>query len=297
MASHVKILKDKGLIQPPKWLPNNIIFEGMTGSIAYNVSNDSSDIDLIGFCMPPKEVLFPHLAGEISGFGTQSPRFEQFQQHHIVSPEKTRTYDITIYNIVKFFQLAMENNPNMVDAVFLPRRCILYSNEIYEIMRENRKLFLHKGCWHKFRGYAYSQIHKMKTGANKANPVRQESIEKFGYDVKFGYHVVRLVLECEQILVEHDLDIERNSEILKSIRRGEWTLLQLEDWFAKKEKSLEEVYHSSTLQYVPDEAAIKSVLMECLEAWYGDNLFQSQVIAIPQDNLLDEMLKLLEKYK
>ena len=107
MASHVKILKDKGLIQPPKWLPNNIIFEGMTGSIAYNVSNDSSDIDLIGFCMPPKEVLFPHLAGEIRGFGTQSPRFEQFQQHHIVSPEKTRTYDITIYNIVKFFQLAM----------------------------------------------------------------------------------------------------------------------------------------------------------------------------------------------
>jgi len=297
MASHVKILKDKGLIQPPKWLPNNIIFEGMTGSIAYNVSNDSSDIDLIGFCMPPKEVLFPHLAGEISGFGTQSPRFEQYQQHHIVSSEKTKTYDITIYNIVKFFQLAMENNPNMVDAVFLPRRCILYSNEIYEIMRENRKLFLHKGCWHKFRGYAYSQIHKMKTGANKANPKRQESIEKFGYDVKFGYHVVRLVLECEQILVEHDLDIERNSDILKSIRRGEWALPQLEEWFAKKEKSLEEVYHSSTLQYVPDEAAIKSVLMECLKSWYGDNLFQSQVIAIPQDNLLNEMLKLLEKYK
>ncbi len=294
MASHVKILKDKGLIQPPKWLPNNIIFEGMTGSIAYNVSNDSSDIDLIGFCMPPKEVLFPHLAGEISGFGTQSPRFEQFQQHHIVSPEKTRTYDITIYNIVKFFQLAMENNPNMVDAVFLPRRCILYSNQIYEIVRENRKLFLHKGCWHKFRGYAYSQIHKVKIGTNKANPVRQESIEKFGYDVKFGYHVVRLILECEQILVEHDLDIERNSDILKSIRRGEWALPQLEEWFAKKEKSLEEVYHSSTLQYVPDEAAIKSVLMECLKSWYGDNLFQSQ---IPQDNLVNEMLKLLEKYK
>lgn len=297
MASHVKILKDKGLIQPPKWLPNNIIFEGMTGSIAYNVSNDSSDIDLIGFCMPPKEVLFPHLAGEISGFGTQSPRFEQFQQHHIVSPEKTRTYDITIYNIVKFFQLAMENNPNMVDAVFLPRRCILYSNEIYEIMRDNRKLFLHKGCWHKFRGYAYSQIHKMKTGVNKANPKRQESIDKFGYDVKFGYHVVRLVLECEQILVEHDLDIERNSEILKSIRRGEWSLSQLEDWFAKKEKSLEEVYHSSTLRYVPDEAAIKNILLECLEAWYGDTLFQGQVIAVPQDNLLNEMLKLLEKYR
>lgn len=68
---------------------------------------------------------------------------------------------------------------------------------------------------------------------------------------------------------------------------------QLEDWFAKKEKSLED---SSDLQYTPDEVAIKQVLVNCLEEWYG-NLFQHQVIAVPQDNLVNEMLKLLEKYK
>lgn len=64
-------------------------------------------------------------------------------------------------------------------------------------------------------------------------------------------------------------------------------------WFAKKEKSLED---SSDLQYTPDEVAIKQVLVNCLEEWYG-NLFQHQVIAVPQDNLVNEMLKLLEKYK
>lgn len=267
MTSHVKILKDKGLIQPPKWLPDNIIFEGMTGSIAYNVSNDSSDMDIIGFCMPPKTILFPHLAGEITGFGTQLARFEQYQQHHIKYNQKE--YDITIYNIVKYFQLAMENNPNMVDSLFLPRRCILYSNSIYEIIRENRKLFLHKGCWHKFRGYAYSQLHKLKTGVNTSNPKRQESIDKFGFDVKFAYHIVRLLLECEQILTEQDLDLERNAELLKAIRRGEWTLENIEDWFSTKEKVLEEIYNRSDLRYTADESAIKEILMNCLEEWYG----------------------------
>jgi hypothetical protein len=56
----------------------------------------------------------------------------------------------------------MENNPNMFDVMFLPRRCVLHSTPIYEHVRENRKLFLHKGSWHKFRGYAYSSLSKAK---------------------------------------------------------------------------------------------------------------------------------------
>ena len=159
MPSYIKLLKDKNLILPPKWLPDNVLFEGMTGSIAYGVTNDSSDMDIIGFCMPPKDTIFPHLRGEIPGFGKPGERFEQFQQHHI--KRNIKTYDITIYSIIKFFQLTMENNPNMVDALFLPRRCVLHSSLIYEKVRENRNIFLHKGCWHKFINYSFSQLSKL----------------------------------------------------------------------------------------------------------------------------------------
>jgi hypothetical protein len=61
----------------------------------------------------------------------------------------------------------MENNPNMVDALFLPRRCVLHSTPIYEHVRENRTMFLHKGSWHKFRGYAYSQLSKIRQQQNE----------------------------------------------------------------------------------------------------------------------------------
>lgn len=72
-----------GKLHPPKWMENNIMFEGLTGSVAYGCSNDTSDMDVIGFCIPPKDVIFPHLRGEIPGFGTPGERFEQFQEHGV----------------------------------------------------------------------------------------------------------------------------------------------------------------------------------------------------------------------
>jgi predicted nucleotidyltransferase len=269
------------------------MFEGLTGSVAYGVSNDTSDMDIIGFCIPPKEYIFPHLSGNIHGFGTLPPSFEQFQQHHI--KHNAKEYDITIYSIIKFFQLVMENNPNMVDALFLPRRCVLHSTPIYEHVRENRTMFLHKGSWHKFRGYAYSQLSKIKSKSNASNPKRQASIDEFGYDVKFAYHVCRLLLEVEQIMSEGDLNLECNSDILKSIRRGEWSLEKLDQWFDNKEKALELMYSTSTLQHKPNEQKIKGLLMECLEMHYGS---LSAVIHVEpsMSNLLSDMQVLLDKY-
>lgn len=291
MSSYIKMLEHH--INPPKWLPDNMMFEGVTGSVAYGVSTDTSDMDIIGFCIPPKEQLFPHLAGHISGFGTPPERFDLFQCHHI--KHNNKEYDIAIYSIVKFFQLIMENNPNMVDALFLPRNCVLHSTQIYEYLRSSRHMFLHKGCWPKFRGYAYSQLSKIRTKANSSNPARQESIQLHGYDVKFAYHIVRLLLEVEQILTEQNLDLQRHSSILKSIRSGEWPLTRLEEWFDHKEKVLELTYSNSTLQAMPNEKKIKALLFECLEMHYGslDAVIQ---VAPEMGNMVNELQLLIDKY-
>ncbi len=102
-------LANKDLIHPPPWLPDNIMLEGLTGSFAYGCEDPKkADRDIVGIVIPPKTVIFPHLAGYIQGFGTQPPKFDQFQAHGIEAKDERKTYDITIYNIVKFFQLAAE---------------------------------------------------------------------------------------------------------------------------------------------------------------------------------------------
>lgn len=292
----IQELQKQGLISPPSWLAENVMYLTIMGSTAYGVSTDESDFDVYGFCIPRKDLVFPHLSGEIPGFGTQVKRFEQYQQHHIWAKDelggKGRNYDITVYSIVKFFQLVMENNPNIVDALFTPARCVLTRTPIWEMVRQNRQMFLHKGCFHKFRGYAYSQLHKAKTKNPEGK--RKALVEEFGHDVKFAYHVVRLSLECEQILEEETLDLERNREILKSIRRGEWSLEQIEDWFAQKEKHLDDLYHSSTLPHSPDETAIKQLLLDCLEMHYG-SLGNTIVMPDRYEKAIREIKKIVER--
>lgn len=280
----------------PKWLPHNVHYLTIMGSLAYGVSEDSSDLDIYGFCMQPIDMIFPHLIGEIPGFGPKPPSFEQWQQHHLKkSPDHPRTYDFSVYSIVKFFALCAENNPNMIDALFTPRTCVLHATEIANRVRESRKLFLHKGCVHKFRGYAYAQMHKIRTKTNPENEKRKANVEEFGYDLKFAYHVVRLVNECIQVLRTGDLDLQKDNEILKSIRRGEWTLEQLEEWFALQEPILSEEASISKLPNAPDMNFLRSLLMECIESHYG-SISKSVAITGKEGALLDDLKALVEKH-
>lgn len=319
MSSIFDNLVNKQLISDyPSHMKNNVHYECIMGSVAYGVSNDTSDIDVYGFCMPPKHILFPYSSDNIIGFGKKPEVFEQFQKHHIMDKGTGKEYDIAIYNIIKFFQLCMENNPNMIDCLFVPTRCVLHSTAIGNHVKDNRKLFLSKRVWHKFKGYAYSQLHKMKNKiANEwvelcnvhewdlyisredaiqyikendqlntafyhrtlqliskldqggKRTKRLPSIQKNGYDVKFAYHVVRLLDECQMILEEGDLDLTRSREHLKAIRKGEVSIDSVIDYFDQKLITLEDLYAKSDLPYSPDEDVIKQILFECIEDHYG----------------------------
>jgi len=326
----------------PSHMKNNIHYEVIMGSTAYGVSDDSSDIDIYGFCMPPKHILFPYQKNHIVGFGKKPENFEQFQKHHIIDKGCGKEYDVSIYNIVKFFNLCMENNPNMVDALFVPNRCVLHSTQIGEYVRENRKMFLSKRVWHKFKGYAFSQLHKMnnkylrefvrlcddyyipydlpltdtidlmtkknitndkihrmsilikKIESNGNRSKRIDVIIKYGYDTKFAYHVVRLIDECHQILEEGDLDLTRSRNHLKAIRRGEWDVSKVEEYFEAKLKIIEGIYDRSTLRYSPDEDSIRNLLLECIEMHYGtvENYGNEDRVCLLLSNVQDSLSKI-----
>lgn len=291
----LKKLTKRELAHPPSWLPDNTHYLTLMGSEAYAVSSNDSDIDIYGFCMPPKDLVFPHLAGDIPGFGTQKKRFEQYQEVHIKDPNNKKEYDFSVYSIVKYFDLAMGCNPNMLDSLFVPNRCIMHRTVIADHVRDNRKLFLSKKAYHTHKGYSYSQIAKIKCKKNAANPKRAADIEKYGYSTKMGYHVVRLLLQCEQILEEGDLDLERNKEQLKHIRNGEWPFEKIEEFFERYERRLQDLYETSTLPHKPREEEIKELLLNCLEQHYG-SLDKAVKRQSRHDLLLTELQNLVEKY-
>jgi predicted nucleotidyltransferase len=293
MSSVILKLSEKEVIKPPTWLPHAVSYETMMGSIAYGVNTDTSDTDIYGFAIPPAELIFPHLNGEIRGFGKQTAPFEQYQSHHNKHDEKS--YDISIFSIIKYMNLCMEANPNMIDSLFTPLYCVLHATTIGNLVRENRRLFLSKLCWSKFKGYAYSQLHKIKEKTPTPGSKRFENVEKHGYDVKYAYHLFRLLDEVEQIMVFQDLDLTRDRERLKAIRRGEYSEESIYSVFAETEKRLERVFSESKLPEIPDEARIKELLLKCLEHHYGklDNMV---VLPSAGKMALNEIRAVLEKY-
>lgn len=287
----------------PKWLDTSIHYATIMGSQAYSCHNEvgvktprGSDMDIYGFCVPPKEMIFPHLSGNIRGFGKEPPNFEQFQQHHIENKGDRKEYDVAIFGIVKYFQLLMENNPNMIDSIFTPESCVLHMTDMGKMVKDGRHLFLSKIVKTKMGAYAYSQLRKLSANVHASGESRKESIATYGYDLKKSYHTIRLVLQAEQILTEHDLDLGRNAEILKDIRAGNWTLEEVQDYFSQKEKILDELYHTSTLQLRPNEDAIKQLLINCLEHHYGSLSKAELIVPNKEQLLIADLRTLLNKY-
>lgn len=268
----------KAGVELPSFLPSNTLVLTYMGSRAYNAHSADSDYDTYGVCFPT--------LNNLVGF-TEDP----FQQWH---PENAielngKEYDITVYSLVKFFKLAAQNNPNILDFLFVPRNCIIHNTDAWENIREHRKMFLHKGSWHRFKNYAYSQLTQLNH-RKYVHSKRIELVEKYGFDTKFASHVIRLCLECEQILTEQDLDLTRNSDIIKSVRNGEWTLEKINKWFDEKESQLEKFYEQSMLPAKPDYNGLSRLLMDTLNKHYEG------IPKVDNTNLLEDLKQLVNKH-
>lgn len=271
----IENLQKRRLISPPPWLASNCHYLTIMGSEAYGCATDLSDKDIYGFCIPPKDMVFPvgiifvpHGNGQWRPLhGQKIESFAQWQQHGIEDKDAGKTYDFQVFSIIRYFDLLIECNPNLIDSAFTSAECVIHQTKVATMVRENRTMFLHRGAWHRFKAYAISQLHKM----NSKNPIgkRVAIREAHGFDSKFAYHLVRLLDEIEQIITTGDINLRRNNEQLKAIRRGEVPEEDIRRWAAEKELSLEKQYAESKLPEHPPMEKIKALLYSCLEEHYG----------------------------
>jgi predicted nucleotidyltransferase len=114
------------------------------GSMAYGTNVASSDEDIKGVCIPPKQYFF----------GTM----HRFEQAELKAPDP----DAVIYDIRKFFSLAAQNNPSIIEVLFVDNQDHLYVTDIGQKIIDNRDKFLSKRIRFSFAGYAHSQLNRIK---------------------------------------------------------------------------------------------------------------------------------------
>lgn len=133
------------------------ILLALTGSRLYGVHNEDSDYDYKGICIPPIKYFF-------GNFGFE--QFDGFKDVHQVKeclyPILTDT-DSQIYSIKKYVSLAILNNPNMLELLWVDPKHYLVKTELADRLISLREEFLSTKVYYSYVGYAYSQIKRVKT--------------------------------------------------------------------------------------------------------------------------------------
>ncbi len=235
--------------------------ELISGSTAYGVPQTSSDTDIISIVVPPIEYLYPHLDGHIAGFFKPEKSFDVFTSHGMVIDGEN--YDLTVYSIQKFFELTYDNNPNMLELLWIEGDCILSSDNVGKYLIENRKKFISKKSYYKLKGYCTSQYERIKKST------RTNLIEQFGYDTKNAYHAIRLVKQCASLLEHQDMQLTKYADLYTDIRCGVYTYDELTEIYYNELNIADDLFLKSDLPEVMDFNLAKSMLKDCIEIVYG----------------------------
>ncbi|TSE07287.1 nucleotidyltransferase domain-containing protein [Aquimarina algiphila] len=162
----------------------NIIFKCISGSRAYGLATATSDTDIRGVFVLPKE---------------------QFYSLEYIGQINNETNDIVYYELRKFIELLSKNNPNILELLNVPKDCILKKDPIFDQIK--MEYFLSGLCKNTFANYAYTQIKKAR-GLNKkiVNPVEKDrkSVLDFCY-VRTGKRsiVLKEFLEDKKLEARH----------------------------------------------------------------------------------------------
>jgi hypothetical protein len=127
-------------IQLPKG--SKLLSSFLTGSHLYGTNTPDSDVDTRGIFLLPKDYIF----------GVLRNCFKV----------EDKITDTVYHEMKSFFKFAMKCNPNIIEYLFIPYKQMITSSPEWEMIVENRDLFLSNKAKNTFSGYAFAQMKRIK---------------------------------------------------------------------------------------------------------------------------------------
>lgn len=131
--------------------------------------------------------------------------------------------DVTTYSLHRWGQLIRKGNPAVLHYLFAANA--LSSDTWERFIGSHRDSLISKRAARQYLGFAASQRMRLtgERGMGRHGQ-RPDLIERYGFDVKFAMHYVRLLGECRELLREHKVTLPRpEKELLIDVRSGKYT--------------------------------------------------------------------------
>lgn len=219
-------------------LPNEIL-RSVVGSGVHGIAIEGTDDhDEMGvYIEPPEWVL-----------GVERHREDYIWR---TQPEGVRSghgdTDLVLYSLRKYLRLAIKGNPTVMLPLFAPEESLVVVTPLGEELRNLRTGLLSRLAVERFLGYMRSQHERMLGKSKRDVPNRPELVEKYGWDVKYGSHALRLAHQGFEIASTGNLSLpmpDRERSRVLAVKRGE---------VARDEVSAEISRLESAVRALPDE--------------------------------------------
>jgi predicted nucleotidyltransferase len=312
-----------------------------TGSHLYGTSTPSSDEDYVGLFI-----------GDLTNyFGLDNTKEVDMSTVSKLESGKNASdaIDKKFYELRNFFQLCLDNNPNIIEMLFVNDKNIVFTDNYHALnLLQHNQLFPHQGLKQKFIGYSKGQLHKMHiklenydalkglhkwllentynprsnhasvSGEYSSNQLfaelrenkalngivkfndthatvgdlninltekltkvfakiadrlskvtnREELFTKYGFDVKFGMHCIRLVLEGKELMETGKLVFPlKDAALLLDIRNGKYTAEEIKEMANDLTSELDSL--KSCLPEKPNRVAIERLLLDIMKENFG----------------------------
>lgn len=168
---------------------NLIIFEGISGSIAYGTNTPDSDKDIRGVFVQP---------------------LEHALKYGFIDQVNDELHDTVFYELGRFINLLSKNNPNIIEILALPEDCIIYCDEMFRQLMASKESFLTKRVKWTFAGYAIDQIRKARGYNKKMNWEEKEMTRKTVLD--FCYVLVEGGSKSFKTWLKNAIDFHHNCQ-------------------------------------------------------------------------------------
>lgn len=143
------------------------------GSRAYGTHLATSDLDVKGVLIPPIKL---YRLGMLHNLEQVDSLDELGVFNELLSPELLHAVQVdsaerhpdviapegAVYDVRKYCALALDANPNILEVVWSEDPLVLLERPAGRVLRENRELFLSKKVLHTYKGYAYSQMKRIR---------------------------------------------------------------------------------------------------------------------------------------
>jgi uncharacterized protein len=250
---------------------SGMILRVQVGSGVHGTSVDGQDDrDEMGICLEPAEFVtglarVPGGPGGSAGTGRAAPsvQFEQYERHTawdkpggLANRSGAGDLDVIVYSARKWCRLALEGNPTVLLALFVPDDEVVFRNQAGAELVDNAHRFVSVLAADRFLGYLRSQKAAM-TGERSAHTNRPELVEQHGFDTKYAMHAMRLGLQGVELLTTGRITLpvpEPGLSFLRAVRRGEVPLPEVCDAVSDAEAELERVRGDSAVPKQPDRA-------------------------------------------